>query len=123
MNAGEFLNHKNWVVAGDVINKEKYASKILNRLQEKGYLVAGVHPKKQGENLYKSLKYIPFNVEVVDLCINSALGIEIVKEAKELNIDKVLIQPGAESEEIISYCKENGITAVEDCALVQLQKL
>ena len=47
----------------------------------------------------------------------------MVQEAKELGIDKILIQPGAESEEIINYCKENSIEAVEGCALVELSRL
>jgi len=46
-----------------------------------------------------------------------------VKQAKELGIDKVLIQPGAETIEILDYCRENGITAIEGCALVELSKL
>ena len=45
-----------------------------------------------------------------------------MKEAEELGIKYVLIQPGAESNEILNYCKENSITAFEDCALVQLRK-
>ncbi|WP_138205208.1 CoA-binding protein [Haloimpatiens lingqiaonensis] len=120
MVASELLNYKNWVVVGDVINQSKYAYRILDKLKSKGFKVVGVHPKKEGEGVYKSLKDVPFQIEVIDLCINPALGLEILKEAKSLIINKVLIQPGAESEEILNYCRENNIIAIEDCALVQL---
>ncbi|WP_102399290.1 CoA-binding protein [Haloimpatiens massiliensis] len=123
MVASELLNYKNWVVVGDVINQSKYAYKILDKLRNKGFNAVGIHPKKEGEGVYKSLKDVPFQIEVIDLCINPALGIEILKEAKTLIINKVLIQPGAESEEIINYCKENNIIAIEDCALVQLSNM
>jgi predicted CoA-binding protein len=46
-----------------------------------------------------------------------------VEESIKLNIDKILIQPGAESNEILSLCKDKGIIAIEGCALVELSKL
>lgn len=120
MTAHELLNFKNWVVVGDVSNPSKYAFRIINALKEAGFKTEGVKPNDKSGELYKSLKEVPYKIDVIDLCINPALGINIVKEAKELNIDKVLIQPGAESEEIIKYCSSNNITAIEGCALVEL---
>jgi len=123
MSASAFMEYKNWVVAGDVVNEEKYAYKIKRRLEEAGYRVSGMKPGLSQEGVYPSLKEVPYKVEVLDLCINPKAGIKVVQEAKELGIDKILIQPGAESEEIINYCKENRIEAVEGCALVELSRL
>lgn len=120
MEAKEFFNYKNWVVAGDVLNEYKYAYRILNRLVGAGYNTAGVNPRTNSDKIYKSLIEVPFQIEVIDLCINPINGIEIVKEAKNIGIDKILIQPGAESSEILSYCRENGIEAIEGCVLVEL---
>lgn len=122
MDIKELIIKNNWVVIGDVNNKEKYAYKILEKFKKKGYTVVGVHPKG-GEGVYKSLKEIPFKINAIDLCINSKLGIEYLKEANELDIKNVLIQPGAESEEILKYCKKNNINAIENCALVQLRSV
>ncbi|WP_066891975.1 CoA-binding protein [Clostridium nigeriense] len=122
MDIKELIMKNNWVVIGDVNNKEKYAYKILEKFKDKGYTVAGVHPKG-GEGVYKSLKEVPYKINAIDLCINSKLGIEYLKEARELEIKNILIQPGAESEEILVYCKENKINAIENCALVQLRNI
>lgn len=123
MNSSELISDFNrWVVIGDVVNKDKYASKILYKFKKSGYTVAGVHPKG-GDNIYKTLKEVPFEIEVVDLCINHIQGIKYIMEAKELGIKNILIQPGAESEEILSYCKLNGITAIQGCALIELSRL
>lgn len=121
MKASEFLNYMNWVVAGDILNSEKYAHKILSKLEAEGYKVKGVNPKSDNGEVYRTLKDVPYNIEILDLCINPKVGINIVKDAKELGIKNVLIQPGAESEEILNYCKENGINAVEGCALVEIR--
>ena len=120
--ASEFLNYKNWVVVGDVLNPSKYAYKILNSLKGDGFNAVGVNSSAENEEVYSSLGDVPYKVEVLDLCINPYKGIKILQEAEQLKIDKVLIQPGAGSPEILSFCKENGIQAIEGCALVELSK-
>lgn len=120
MRAAELLNYKNWVVVGDVLNESKYASRILHSLRGAGFNTSGVNPRVTTGEAYNNLSEVPYKIEVIDLCINPYSGINIMKEALELKIDKVLIQPGAESQEIIGFCKANGITAIEGCALVEL---
>ncbi|EJO5348147.1 CoA-binding protein [Clostridium botulinum] len=123
MEAYDFLNYKNWAVAGSVMNEEKYAYKIFNRLKDKEYNVVGIKPGTKEEEVFNSIKDIPHKIEVLDLCINPVKGLDIVKEASQLGINKILIQPGAESNEIINFCRENNIDAIEGCALVELSKL
>ena len=122
MQAHELLNYKNWVVVGDVLNTSKYASRIQAALKSSNFNAAGVNPRDTTETIYKTLKDVPYKIEVVDLCSNPITGLKIVEEAAELGIDKLLIQPGAESVDIIKYCKDNGITAIEGCALVELNQ-
>lgn len=122
MDIKDMMKFKNWVVIGDVVTEGKYANRILNRFKEKGYRVSGVS-HKIGENVYDCIGKVPFDVEAIDLCVNPKYGINYLKEAKELVINYVLIQPGAESEEILNYCRENNIVAIENCALVQLANI
>lgn len=122
MNASEFLDYKNWVVVGDVLNSSKYAYKILDSLKKQEFNVVGVNPSVTDGEIYNCLSDIPYKVDVLDLCINPYKGIKILKEAHELKIDKILIQPGAQSSEILSFCELNGMDAVEGCALIELSK-
>ena len=122
MKANEFLDYKNWVVVGDVLNPSKYAYRILNSLKADGFNVVGVNPSAQDGGVYNSLSDVPYKIEVLDLCINPYKGIKILQEASTLKIDKILIQPGAQSSEILTFCKINGLIAIEGCALVELSK-
>ncbi|CUP83367.1 CoA-binding protein [Clostridium baratii] len=119
MESKNIIDLKNWVVIGDVTNPLKYANKILNKFKSKNYNVCGVHPKG-GDNVYKTLNEVPYKIDAIDLCINPKLGLEFIKEANALGIKNILIQPGAESSDILNYCKENNINAIEGCALVKL---
>ena len=119
MNGIDFIQYKNWAVVGDVTNEEKYAFKILQKFKDKNYNVYGVTPKI-GEGRYTKLSDIKEKIECVDLCINPKLGLKYVEEAKKLGIKNILIQPGAESIDILKYCEENDMVAIEGCALVLL---
>lgn len=121
MNASDLMKYKNWVVVGDVLNSSKYAYRILEKLKNKGYNVSGVNPKVISKKVYTSLKDVNYKIDVIDLCINPKVGIKILEEMKDIKINKILIQPGAKSEEILDYCSKNDIIAIEGCALVELQ--
>jgi len=122
LKASEFLDYKNWVVVGDVLNRLKYAYKILNSLNESGFNAVGLNPSVDDGKAYNKLSDIPYKIEILNLCINPKKGIKILQDARELKIDKILIQPGAESLEILNFCSENGIQAIEGCTLVELRK-
>lgn len=119
MKAKEMIKERNWVVVGDVTNPTKYAYQILEKFRFKGYEIVGVHPKG-GEGVYKTLKEVPYKIDAIDLCANPKIGLEFIKEANSMGINKILIQPGADSEEIMKYCNENNILAIRGCALVEL---
>lgn len=120
MEARALLNYENWVVVGDVLNSTKYAYKILSSLKESNFNVSGVNPRDNSGNVYKDLKEVPYKIDVIDLCINPITGLKIVESAIELGINKILIQPGAESNDILMLCREKGISAIEGCALIEL---
>lgn len=122
MNCQDLLDFKNWAVVGDVLNEEKYAYKIVNRLNKGNYNVFKVNPRSKSDQVYHSLKEVPEKIDVIDLVIHPKVGINVVKEAQEIGIDKILIQPGAENEEILEFCKEKGIHAFQGCVLVELSK-
>lgn len=121
MNISELFKEYNWVVVGDVTNKVKYAYRIFNALKSEKYNVAGVNPKANEDGIFNSIKEVDFKIDVIDLCINPKVGLQIVKDAKKIGVNKILIQPGAESEEILIYCKENNIVVMQGCVLKQLE--
>lgn len=113
MDLQQIMQQKTFAVLGDTLNSEKYAYIIKHRLIEKGYKVYCV-----GKEL-SSVNDIDDEIDIIDLCINSAKGIQLLKECKK-DFKCVVIQPGAESEEIINYLKENNIDYIEGCLLVGL---
>lgn len=114
MNLKEIMNYQNFVVIGKTLDKDKYAYKIKNELIKNGYNVAAIYQE------LNSINDVEFEIDVIDLCINPFLGLKFLKECHK-KFKAVLIQPGAESVELINYLKENNHPFLEDCALIGLK--
>jgi predicted CoA-binding protein len=115
MDLKNVMEKKKFAVVGDTLNPEKFAYKIKNGLIEHGYTAYAV-----GKEL-KSINDIPEKIEIIDLCINPSKGLELIKECKK-DFDCIVIQPGAESDELKNYLQENHLPYIENCVLVGLEK-
>ena len=113
MELPEIMQQQVFAVAGDTLNPEKYAYKIKQGLLEHGYTVHSV-----GKEL-ASFNDIPGDIDIIDLCINPVKGLALIKECKK-SFKCIVIQPGAESEELLSYLKEKNLPYIEGCVLVGL---
>lgn len=113
MDLKEVMQQNRFAVIGDTLNEEKYAFKIKNGLQNNGYTVFPV-----GKEI-SSLNDISEEIDIIDLCINPPAGLSLIKESKK-NFKCIVIQPGAESEELKNYLKENDLPYIESCLLVGL---
>ncbi len=117
----DFLKQKRFAIAGSFRNESKYAYRILKTLREKGYEVYPVNPRlKEVEGLacYPSVKDIPGSVDVIDIVTPPQVTEKIVEECKETGISRVWIQPGAESQTAIKFCKDNSIEVVYNLCLM-----
>jgi predicted CoA-binding protein len=113
MDLKETMKEKTFAIVGDTLNEDKYAYKIKMQMLEAGYKVYCV-----GKEL-ESINDIPEDIDVIDLCINPVKGLKLMKECNK-KFNNVVIQPGAESEELLNYLKEKNFPHIESCLLVGL---
>jgi predicted CoA-binding protein len=57
-------------------------------------------------------------VDVVDFVTPPAATESILKECKELGLDRIWLQPGAESEAAIAYCREHDMKVIHDTCVM-----
>ena len=107
------MEQKSFAIAGDTQNPQKYAAKIKNAMLEAGYKVFSV-----GKEL-SSFNEIQDEIDIIDLCINAKRGLELVKDCKK-SFKCIVIQPGAESDELLEFLDSNKIPYIQGCLLVGL---
>jgi len=114
----KFLKKDNiFAVIGASENSSKYGHKVYKDLKGAGYKVYPVNPNAEkvlSDETYDSLETLPAKPDVVDIVVPPEVSEKIVKQCDSLGIDQIWLQPGSESEEIIEYCKENGIEVIHD---------
>jgi predicted CoA-binding protein len=123
----EFLDKKNiFAVIGVSKDSKKYGNKVYFDLKRAGYNVYPVNPnvsEVSGEKCYPKLKNLPTLPDVVDTVVHPKITEEIVKECKNLGIDKVWMQPGSESKKAIRFCIENDIKVLYGiCVMIERRK-
>lgn len=118
----DFVNRRVWAVVGASQDRGKFGNRVFRSLCEAGYVVYPVNPKGgtlEGVQVYPTLADLPEMPEVVDFVVPPPVTEKVVKEAHRLGLNRLWMQPGAESEEAIAYCQANGIQLVYDaCAMV-----
>jgi len=109
------MKMNSFVVLGSTANKEKTAYEIKEELKKHNKTVYCVREE------YNSIEEIKSEIDVLDICMNSKYSIDYINN--NLKVKGVIIQPGAESEELYNKLKELNIPFFNGCVLVGLKRL
>ena len=118
---GEFMAQKTFAVVGATDNPEKYGNQIFKNLKSRGYEAYPVNPKLKeldGVKCYPSLADIPVKVDVVDFVVPPEVTETIIKDCKRLDLERIWLQPGSESEAAITFCDENNLKVVHSVCVM-----
>ncbi len=123
-----FENTKTVAVIGCSPNPEKASNKVANYLKEAGFKMVPVYPKEDeilGEKVYRSLKEIPFKVDMVDIFRKPDVIASVVDAAIERgDVDIVWTQLGLVNNEAAVKAKEAGMKVVQNkCTKIEHRAL
>lgn len=112
------------VVFGASNKADRYSYKALNLLQEFGHEVVPVHPKLkdiEGIEVVNSLKDVTGKVDTVTLYVNPKVGEASIQDIINLKPNRVIMNPGTESDILQKELESKGIKVVIGCTLVMLK--
>ena len=118
----EFMAQKKFAVVGATDNPQKNGCRIFRNLKSRGYEVYPVNQRLKeidGVKCYSKLSDIPVKVDVVDFVVPPEVTESILKECKNLELRRIWLQPGSESEVSITFCHENNLKVVHDVCVMQ----
>ncbi|KAF9452781.1 NAD(P)-binding protein [Macrolepiota fuliginosa MF-IS2] len=109
----KFLSSPNFAVVGASKDPTKFGTKILKWYQERKLKITPVHPKEselEGVTTVKSLKELVSPSETsVSIVTPAKVTLSVLKEAKELGVPTLWIQPGAEDAAVVEFIKDNDL--------------
>ncbi|MET7683774.1 CoA-binding protein [Streptomyces sp. NPDC005423] len=116
-----------WAVVGLSSNERRAAYGVAAVLRRFGKRVVPVHPKAEtvhGERGYHSLAAIPFDVDVVDVFVNSDLAGPVADEAAAIGARAVWFQLGVVDEDAYARTRAAGLDMVMDrCPAIEIPVL
>ncbi|MEV5342029.1 CoA-binding protein [Streptomyces sp. NPDC052773] len=116
-----------WAVVGLSNNERRAAYGVARVLQRFGKRVVPVHPKAEtvhGEQGYASLADIPFDVDVVDVFVNSHLAGAVADEAVAKGAKAVWFQLDVIDEAAYERTRAAGLDMVMDrCPAIEIPQL
>ncbi|MFF2993033.1 CoA-binding protein [Streptomyces sp. NPDC057950] len=116
-----------WAVVGLSSNEGRAAYGVADVLRRHGKRIVPVHPKAEtvhGEKGYPSLDAIPFDVDVVDVFVNSDLAGTVADEAVAIGAKAVWFQLGVVDEAAYDRTRAAGLDMVMDhCPAIEIPRL
>lgn len=112
------------VVLGASPNRDRYANLAQRNLMEAGHEVVPVNPGYQeieGVPAVASLKEVKGPVDTVTVYVGPSRIGPLIDDLVALRPARVILNPGAESEELAAKLEEHGIPYLEACTLVMLR--
>ncbi|WP_030316311.1 CoA-binding protein [Streptomyces sp. NRRL B-3229] len=116
-----------WAIVGLSSNQRRAAYGVAGVLQRYGKRIVPVHPKAEtvhGEQGYPSLAAIPFDVDVVDVFVNSDLAGSVADEAVAKGATAVWFQLDVIDESAYARTRAAGLDMVMDkCPAIEIPRL
>jgi uncharacterized protein len=121
----EFLKAEAYGVVGASSDRSKYGNRVLRCYQEHGLKAVPVNPKEkeiEGAACVASVLDLPPDVASISVITPPLVTEQVVEQAAKKGIRNVWMQPGAESQRAVAFCREHGINVIADgsCILVVL---
>ena len=116
--------NKTVVVLGASPKPERHSNQAVCALVESGHRVIPVHPllkKIAGVPAVPSLTHINGAVNTLTLYVDPKRGKELLQQMIDLKPDRVIMNPGTESDEIEDHLNAKGIDVLRACTLVMLR--
>ncbi|KAI9593401.1 CoA-binding protein [Syncephalis fuscata] len=124
----KFMLQKQFAVVGASIAREKFGNKVLRWYQERNLPVVPINPNEQEIEGLACLANLTTLSEpthtAVSVITPPRVTLTVLKQAKELGIPYLWLQPGAENEECIQYATEAQLNIIYGgpCILVDGDK-
>lgn len=125
-NINEFLKLKHFAIFGASDKHESMSYKLVRRLAKKGYRVYPVNPriaKIDTMRCFGTLDEIPTLPQVIVVMTPPEPSLEVLKSGVGHGVRRFWIQPGSESDDVLTYASENGLVVVHsECLFHELGK-
>jgi predicted CoA-binding protein len=108
-------------IIGASHDRFKYGNKAVRAFGQQGYTVYPVHPTEQsieGLTVFKSIADVPERPNLISVYVPPAVLIKLLPAIAARGCDELWLNPGTESQEVLSEAERLGLNVVQACSIL-----
>ena len=108
-------------VVGASSDRRKFGNKAVRAFQRQGYHVVPVNPHEsdiEGLKTYKSVLDVPGLIDMATFYVPPEIGESLIDEMAAKQIPEVWLNPGAESDRLVSRARALKLRPIVACSIV-----
>jgi predicted CoA-binding protein len=124
VNGKKPANGTDVAVLGASPKPDRYANKAMQLLTEYGYRAIPINPAFDeilGVKCYPSIADVPGQVDTATIYLSQVRSDPLIDEIIKVRPRRIIMNPGAENENLAAKARARGIEVVEGCTLVMLR--
>lgn len=110
-------------VIGASNDRRKFGNRALRAYREQGYTVVPINPHEaavEGLKSYGSILDVPGPVDMASFYVPPEIGEQVIAEVAQKGVAEVWLNPGAESDELITRARALSIDPIVACSIVAI---
>jgi predicted CoA-binding protein len=110
-------------VIGASSNRKKFGNRAVRAFLSQGYTVVPINPHEveiEGLKVYASVLDVPGAIDMASFYVPPEIGMEVIGDVARKHIPEVWLNPGAESDELITRARALSIQPIVACSIVAI---
>ncbi len=108
-------------VVGASSDRSKFGNKALRAFQAEGYTVIPINPNErevEGLTTYATVLDVPGAIDMATVYVQPDVGLQLLPEFEQKQIAEIWINPGAESDELLTEARRRKLNVIAACSIV-----
>src|SRR5471030_875407 len=110
-------------VIGASSNRSKFGNRAVRAFRQQGYTVVPINPHEaevEGLKAYASVLDVPGTIDMASIYVPPHIGEQVIGEIAQKGIAEVWLNPGAESDELITRARALDIRPIVACSIIAI---
>jgi uncharacterized protein len=112
---------KTVAVVGASNDRKKYGNKALRAFRAEGHTVIPINPHEsqvEGLQAYASVLDVPGTIDMATVYVQPDVAMRLLAELERKQIPEIWINPGAESDELMTEASRRHLNAIFACSII-----
>lgn len=114
---------KTVAVVGASSDRSKFGNKALRAFKAEGYTVIPINPNErevEGIAAYPSVLNVPGAIDMATVYVPPDIALRLLPEFEQQGIAEIWINPGAESDELLSEARRRKLNVIAACSIIAI---